>query len=345
MWKKIVLPALFCTLLACDKSTTDNTPVLGSMPSNMVKKVLTSSTGTLWVLTDKGVVSFFSGNWYYHPDLQIINHYHVNDITFCNTSGSNRLWVSTYNGAYGLNIIEDKIESVEKITKSDGYLKSDIVWTVASGFNNDLYFGTSKGITVKYENTWDTTFIGRVTEEILQEYQISTIVVAKNNWVYAATLGGGTSRFKYQNPDSVDAITGATTYIVPWAKGMKSDTVFSILIANDTCQWFGTARGVGFHDTYFTKRGWDHYCTEDGGLVCDSVYSIAKDNLGNIWFGTNAGIKKYDGTNVSSITTAEGMVNNHVNSIALDLDGSLWLGTDGGLSHYSEGKFVNFNTN
>jgi ligand-binding sensor domain-containing protein len=148
-------------------------------------------------------------------------------------------------------------------------------------------------------------------------------------------MGGGISRFKY-----IDAVSGATTFNLPWAGGLPSENVLCA-IADGNAQWYGTDAGAAYHESELTKSGWTTYTREEG-LVCDTVYAIAKDLAGNVWFGTHKGVSKLTGNQWQSITKADGLLDNKVNTIAIDKDNSVWFGTDKGISHYSGGKWVNY---
>jgi ligand-binding sensor domain-containing protein len=213
-------------------------------------------------------------------------------------------------------------------------LLSDEVSAVAVDALNTKYFGTSLGLSILKNDQW-SGFIGRTTEEILRDYKISSIATAKNGWTYAATSGGGVSRFRF-----TDAVSGATTYDSVWA-GLKSNFVNTVIIVDDTCQWYGTNRGAAFHTSHYTRIDWTGYTKVDG-LVSDSVLSIAKDQNGNIWFGTNNGVSRLSGSQWSSFTTKDGLINNHVNTISIDTDGSVWFGTNNGISHFLKNTWINY---
>lgn len=129
-----------------------------------------------------------------------------------------------------------------------------------------------------------------------------------NGWVFVSTRGGGVSRFKYE----LDAISGATTYNSAWAPGIGSDSINTVIVVDDTCQWFGTNKGVGFHTSHLTKKNWFYYSTQNG-LICDTVLAIAKDKQGNVWFGTPKGVSKFDGKNTwTNYAKLDGLIDNKI---------------------------------
>ena len=65
------------------------------------------------------------------------------------------------------------------------------------------------------------------------------------------------------------------------------------------------------------------------GLPSDQVRAVAQDAEGQMWFGTDAGLARYDGRRVQSVTS-EGLAGPRVRALAVGADGALWVGSDGG---------------
>jgi len=65
------------------------------------------------------------------------------------------------------------------------------------------------------------------------------------------------------------------------------------------------------------------------GLPSDQVRAVAQDAEGVMWFGTDAGLARYDGRRVQSVTT-EGLAGPRVRALGTDTSGALWVGADGG---------------
>ncbi|HEX7957504.1 MAG TPA: two-component regulator propeller domain-containing protein, partial [Pyrinomonadaceae bacterium] len=65
------------------------------------------------------------------------------------------------------------------------------------------------------------------------------------------------------------------------------------------------------------------------GLPSDQVRAVAQDAEGFMWFGTDAGLARYDGRRVLSVTS-EGLSGPRVRALAVDASGALWVGADGG---------------
>jgi signal transduction histidine kinase/ligand-binding sensor domain-containing protein len=65
------------------------------------------------------------------------------------------------------------------------------------------------------------------------------------------------------------------------------------------------------------------------GLPSDQVRAVAQDSDGVMWFGTDAGLARYDGRRIQTLTD-EGLAGRRVTTLGADTAGALWVGTDDG---------------
>ncbi len=73
------------------------------------------------------------------------------------------------------------------------------------------------------------------------------------------------------------------------------------------------------------------------------VVETFQDSKGNLWFGTlEKGVAKYNGSNLTYLTTKDGLPNNRVTNIIEDKAGSLWFGTGAGISKFDGKTFTNY---
>ncbi|MBC7932743.1 MAG: hypothetical protein H7Z38_19450, partial [Rubrivivax sp.] len=63
------------------------------------------------------------------------------------------------------------------------------------------------------------------------------------------------------------------------------------------------------------------------GLPSDQVRAVAQDADGVMWFGTDAGLARYDGRRVQSVTDA-GLSGPRVRALRVDGGGAIWVGAD-----------------
>ena len=298
-----------------------------------VNSIVIDNQGVKWIATEKGVVKFDGKKWTNYADNKSLNS-SVSVLAFDILLKINQLWMGSNLGLNSMEVADTTNSIINYNTTNSGIL-SDSITALGIDGSDVKYIGTSKGLSILKSNKWDK-FYGRKSEEILSEYKINSVGTSSNGYIYATTLGGGVSRFKY-----ADAVSGATTYNLPWAWGLPSDSVFTVFV-DGIAQWYGTLRGAAYHSSEYTKADWTTY-TRTEGLICDSVYAIAKDSLGNMWFGTHKGVSKLSiDSTWTSYTSKDGLVADKVNTIAIDVDGSIWFGTDNGISHYINNEWKNY---
>jgi ligand-binding sensor domain-containing protein len=97
-------------------------------------------------------------------------------------------------------------------------------------------------------------------------------------------------------------------------------TVNVIKAASNGTIWVGT-RNQGF----FISSG--SVYTQFYVSQYKNVNDIEEDSKGNIWIATDNGLLKWDGTNFSSLTTANGLPDNIVTALFSDSKNRLWIGT------------------
>jgi ligand-binding sensor domain-containing protein len=313
----IALSTIFVLFISCDNDEPVDEPF--QLPSKVINKIVIDKDGVKWFATEKGVVSFDGSKWTTFKDENGPKIDPIADLAFDAATGISKLWLASNVGLSAFEFAAASISIINYDTGNSEILDDNITAIGIDGMNVK-YVGTPKGISILKDGKWDE-FYGRRSEEILSQYKTSAIAAASNGYIYATTEGGGVSRFKY-----TDAVSGATTFNLPWANGLPSDTVHTVFV-DGIEQWYGTHRGIAHHATENTKSDWTTFTSVDG-LVCDSVYAIAKDGSGNIWFGTHKGVSKLvmgADTTWINYTTKDGLISDKVNAIAADVDGSVWF--------------------
>lgn len=332
-------PSFFFVFVLFFGCKTDDPSNGSTLPSNVITKIVIDKQGIKWIATDKGLVSFDGTNWKTYENASTFYNKSVLDLSLDALSDNKQIWVGTHEGTVKATIASQSLTLSDTYRRASNGLLSDTVWSVASDKNSAKFFGTPNGLSILKNAIW-TSYDGKwgkkSTDNFLTKKPITAIASAKNGWNYVSTKGGGVSRFQY-----TDAVSGATKFFMPWAYGLKSDTVFTVVVVNDTCQWYGTTKGAAYHTSHNTKADWTSYSIADG-LVSDSVYAIAQDASGNTWFGTQRGVSKLKNDVWTNFTTQNGLIANKVNAVAIDIDGSVWFGTDNGISQLKEGVWKSF---
>lgn len=313
-----------------------------NLPSNVITKITIDNQGIKWIATNKGLVSFNGKTWKLYSNNSSLNKTPILDIHLEKTSTIQKLWAGGFEGAFDASISGQNLTINNNFKQSNTGLLNDTVFSVATNDHSETFFGTQKGISILKNQLW-TSFDGRwgnkSKDDFLTKHDITAIATAKNGWNYVSTKGGGVSRFQY-----TDAISGATKFFQPWANGLKSDTVFTVIIVNDTCQWYGTTKGAAYHTSHNTKADWTSY-NHNNGLCSDTVYAIAQDLNNTVWFGTHNGLSKFSDGTWKNYTVNDGLAANKINTVAIDIDGSVWLGTDNGISHFKNNNWKTYKIN
>lgn len=97
---------------------------------------------------------------------------------------------------------------------------------------------------------------------------------------------------------------------------------------------------------WFGTNG-DGVCRYDGRslvyyLAGTTVRGIVQDAKGDLWFATSSGVARYDGTNFTRYTKADGSAGDDMWSVVLDRNGTIWFGTVDGVSRFDGAQFTSF---
>ena len=293
-----------------------------------------------WFITDAGIVSFDRGKWKLHNGNRKVPTQNLRDFAYDFSSYGPELWIATPNGATVASLPIDGRTGATTYHSENTPILSKNVLRVAIGHKAMRWFGTDKGISAFRNKKWLIPSYDRVyPEDFFQEFPITSMAANRNgDSLYVGTDGAGVARVFRNN---ADAISGASVYAQWGPIIMPSDKIYSIYIATDGTQWFGTDQGIARHTGNNTLEKWTVFTTDDG-LVHNYVQAIAADNKGNVWFGTQGGISVFNGITWSSYTIKDGLNSNNILCIAVDRNNIVWIGTDEGITCYNNGVFIRY---
>lgn len=292
------------------------------LPDIDVNAIIVDENNNKWFGTGSGLAFFDGLNWKIYDastDINISEYDNtVNDLFIKNSD----LWIATNDGAAVANYDESGLTSSIIYNYRNSDIADDTVTDISIDGTESVWMGSLNMLSTLLNNIWHI-----IDDNLIFDlYDISTIASTNDTLNFVGTYGGGV--FLMYN-DEVDGITSATRYQTPWSQ-FPSDSINTIYI-DDTTQWYGTDKGVGFHKGLKAKENWIQYYKEDG-LLSNVVYVINKDQTGRFWFGTNEGISILDNENWSSYTVEDGLSSNHINDIAFQANGNVWLATDNGVT-------------
>jgi ligand-binding sensor domain-containing protein len=304
------------------------------------KKIVIDDDNIKWFLTDAGIVSYDGKTWELHNKNRKVSSEGLKDVAYDFSSYGKELWLATPTGATVASIPVDARSGATTYHTENTTILSDNVLAVAIGKDPLRWFGTDKGVSAFYKRQWlKANYLRKYPESIFNDYPITAMAATSDgDSLYVATAGAGVARL-YR--DKTDAISGASEYAQWGPIEIPSDNVYSICIAQDGTQWFGTDMGAARHKGYVTMQGWTVF-NKEKGLVDNFVRAITIDNEGSVWFGTKGGISVLKGTEMNSFTTKDGLAGNNILCLGTDREGTIWIGTDNCVMSYSQGEFVSF---
>lgn len=308
--------------------------------ANSFYAALVDDNNVKWFLTEAGVVSFDGESWILHDKNLKVTTKDLKSFAYEASSFGKEVYIATPTGATVATLPIDATTGATTYYSGNSTIVSENIFSVAIGKSPLRWFGTEKGISAFYDNKWLVNAnMRRYPENLFKAYPITAMsTTLDGDTLYAATNGGGVARvFK----NKVDAISGASPYSLWGPILMPSDKVYSICIAPDRTQWFGTDKGVARHIGSITLEKWTVFNTGNG-LADNFVQSITIDKKGKMWFGTKGGVSVYDGTSWTSFTEKDGLNSNNVRCITVDHDDVVWLGTDKGVNSFNNGIFTSY---
>lgn len=317
-----------------------NSSFEGAFQAKNFYAVTVDADNIKWFLTEAGVVSFDGKVWKIHNENRRIPSQGLKDVAYDYSEYGKELWLATPVGATVASIPVDARSGATTYYSENSTINSENVVSLAVGKGSLRWFGTDKGISAFYNNKWLTyAYQRKYPESMFEDFPITSMATSRDgDSLYVATKGAGIVRV-FRN--DVDAISGASEYAQWGPIKIPSDNIYSICIAPDGTQWFGTDAGVARHTGYNTLENWAVF-TEENGLVDNFVQAISADSRGNVWFGTKGGISIFDNISMISITEKEGLTSNNILCISIDKEGVVWIGTDAGVSSIGRGEITRY---
>jgi ligand-binding sensor domain-containing protein len=303
--------------------------------------VVVDENNTKWFLTDTGIVSFDEKKWNVHNKNKKVPTENLKDFAFEISLSGPELWIASPQGATVASLPLDARSDATTYNMQNTPILSDNVLSVAIGKGSLRWFGTDKGISAFLGDKWlpytGYSYHREYPASLFNEFPITTMTTGPDsNFLYVGTLGGGVARV-FRN--EVDGISGASPHAYWGPINMPSDKVYSICIAPDGTQWYGTDLGVARHTGSKTLENWTVFNTANG-LIDNFVQSIALDKKGNLWFGTKGGVSVFDGSSWISYSLNDGLSSNNILCIKADKNGIIWLGTDNGVMSFNNGELI-----
>ncbi len=310
------------------------------IPVKMFMAAAVDGNNVKWFVTEQGIVSFDNEKWTLHSNNRKVATQELKSFAYEANPHGQELWIASPKGTTVASLPIDTRTGATTYHTENTPILSNNVLRVAIGKSPMRWIGTDKGVSAFNNDLWlSPGYLDLYPEDLFMEFPITSMATnAGGDTVFVGTDGAGVARL-YRN--DVDGISGASPYAQWGPIILPSDKIYSVYIAPNNSQWFGTDLGLARHTGNNTLENWTVFTTNDG-LPDNFVQAITGDNLGNIWIGTKKGASMFDGSIWFSTTKEDGLNSDNVLSITVDKDGIVWIGTDDGVTSYNMGVLSNF---
>jgi len=258
--------------------------------------MMVDSKGRKWFGTNGGgITRLKDGDWKTYFPMHGLADYWVYSFT---EQSNGTIWVGTWAGLNELNPETGKFKTYLK------ELVNEWVYGLDVDAKDQIWIGTEGGINMYDGKSWqvwthkdglgaantenlplsDNTGLGTrsrhdlsVISQGMNTYNpnyVFSLVVAKDQTVWAGTWGGGVSHYDG---------TAWTNYTKN--EGLAGNIVYTVMQDGSGDLWFGTNNGL----THYDGKTWETI-TKAHGLLDNSVYAIADTGNNHIWVGTRNGV-------------------------------------------------------
>jgi ligand-binding sensor domain-containing protein len=214
------------------------------------------------------------------------------------------------------------------VTSTSG-IASNYVGSIAVDEQGGLWAGTyDKGVSYFDGSSWKTY----TTTDGLAGNSVHAICVDRNGSVWFGTEGNGVSRFDGSNWQ---------TYTV--ADGLAGNNILSIVEDKAGNLWFGTSQGgIGVFDGVNWQTHRPLILPQVGEVI--DAWGLAAAENGDVWAAGSRYVGRFDGTDWTLYTTADGLMGLMNTGIAISGDGIVWVATSGGVAQYDGERWRIFTT-
>jgi ligand-binding sensor domain-containing protein/class 3 adenylate cyclase len=294
------------------------------LKGSSVNAFYADSDGTLWVATDRGIVSLRGSSI---SNFSEINGLPGNVVSALCRDREGNLWVGTERGG----LIKFSPGKFVNTSKRDGLI-SDAVNAVTEDSFRSVWVATDEGVSF-FPSEKDPYRAGgsrRASVDAIVKkmngVRVRQIRMERDGSLFFATYSddgllvlapdGGVSSFTKKN-------------------GLPTNRVRFSFRTSKGDLWVGTTAGpVLYSGDRVIPFG------PDSGLPNLFILCVMEDAEGNIWLGTDGGgVSRYNGSSFRTMTTAEGLSGNVVFRIFRDSKDRLWFCSSEGLNLYADGKF------
>lgn len=282
-----------------------------------------STTGDLWLATDRGLASLGRSN----NNIRFYRNNPFNNQSLSNNTAytvfidrTDNLWCGT---ELGLNKLNLHVLPFHFYTFKDPAAVDQVrsVFTV-DGLN--IWVGTAKNACYKY-NIADNSTATFLLPPAGSPYNAHrSLFIDKNKVVWLGTLGGAV-KLNPSNPSSSQ-------------RAVEGLAVFAFLKDSRNNLWIGTNAGLLQIKQDGTNTWYKHDPNDPGSLSSAFVRSLYEDHKGNIWVGFETSGLSYLDPSTGRFTRIKEVLGNIIYTITEQPRDVLWVGSELGLNKVMTGN-------
>lgn len=244
-----------------------------------------------------------------------------------------RLWVGL---PAGINVIcfQGDTFRIDHLGSGSG-IPEDVVYSIESDWENNLWFGTADSGAYKIEDVGPDGY-GKVTR-----YD------SRNGFTNSAVwdlLCAGEEIWFGTGDGLLYTFSRAEGMISSHGYGLENNELFDICRDEEGIMWLGTnGRGI----CKLLGKRFSHYTLSDG-LPGNIINGITQDQDGTYWLASYDGglirmTFKNGSARFSSFTVEDGLASNALNDLSISPEGDLWIAThNNGFSRFDGKSFHNY---
>jgi ligand-binding sensor domain-containing protein/signal transduction histidine kinase len=250
-----------------------------------------------------------------------------------------KVWIGTDGG--GLNLFDHKTKTFSYFNKSNSGICSDIVKSLHSDSEGNLWVGTyASGLCkVNFEKKKYENFLPFDTRKGMKMSHINVWALAedrrKEMWV--GLLDCGLDRYSPQRKEFQNY-----TYDKKNEFGLTAGNVLSLKVDKNDHVWVGTETGglcvLDHKRDKFVSYKVD--TTNKESLKSNCIHTVFEDSDGKIWVGTKQGglsvLVNRNQKRFQTYTKQDGLPSNTICAIQEDTQKNLWISTDHGLCKFDK---------
>jgi signal transduction histidine kinase/streptogramin lyase len=274
-----------------------------SLSYNIVSCFLEDSDGKIWVGTDGGGFNLLNEKTRQFSRFTSSNTSLTSNAILCMAEGNDQyIWMGTWEG--GLIRFSRSDHTIKTFTTRNSGIPDNSIYSIATDLKGNLWLGSFRHGLIKF-NLETNTFQSFSPKNInIENSEISVVRANSKGQLFMGTNNG------FQIFAFIPEENRFVTYdMVQDSSSKRNNSVFDILIENDTCAWVATQRGLYWFNPVSGDYKW--YSITDG-LPDNTIKALTLDKTGLLWISTNSGICRFDCRNkiFTNFSTSDGLQSN-----------------------------------